>query len=227
VIECDSITISHCLVSSLMRLRPVRPCQRCGFGYSYDVGVTNLLILAKPTAEQHVALGGRVCQQISVSNIPAAPAPKIRRSCPTLEKRNKQNAQTKIIKEAGFNSEILIKGVSRSKKDIRAMEAPDAAIKPTTAGRNPPNMPCINGESLYFENNNAKESIMTKDGATVPAVAEIAPNNPAAFVPAKVAAFMPIGPGVICETVTTSVNSDRLIHANLSTATDSMSGRAA
>ena len=35
------------------------------------------------------------------------------------------------------------------------------------------------------------------DGVMNPSVAQIAPASPAIFMPAKVAALMPIGPGVI------------------------------
>ena len=45
------------------------------------------------------------------------------------------------------------------------------------------------------------------DGVTNPIVALIAPPIPAVFIPAKVAALIPIGPGVICEIVKTSINS--------------------
>ena len=46
-----------------------------------------------------------------------------------------------------------------------------------------------------------------KDGVTKPMVATMAPGRPAIRVPTKVAALMPIGPGVICEIVKISTNS--------------------
>ncbi len=45
-----------------------------------------------------------------------------------------------------------------------------------------------------------------------PAVAAIAPGNPATLIPTKVAELTAIGPGVICEIVIRSVNSDMLSH---------------
>ena len=48
------------------------------------------------------------------------------------------------------------------------------------------------------------------DGVTKPMVAQIAPSMPAIFMPANVAALMPMGPGVICEMVNMSMNSERL-----------------
>ena len=47
-------------------------------------------------------------------------------------------------------------------------------------------------------------------GVTKPIVAQIAPPIPAIFMPEKVAAFIPIGPGVICEIVNMSMNSLKL-----------------
>ena len=48
---------------------------------------------------------------------------------------------------------------------------------------------------------------MMIEGVTQPMVATMAPGRPAMRVPTKVALLMAIGPGVICEIVTTSPNS--------------------
>lgn len=58
-----------------------------------------------------------------------------------------------------------------------------------------------------FKKSFAKRIPRKKDGVTNPSVAAKPPPTPAIFVPAKVAALIPIGPGVICEIVKISTNS--------------------
>mgnify|MGYP000955795304 CR=1 FL=1 len=87
--------------------------------------------------------------------------------------------------------------------------APDwaEAINATTAGRRPFKTPLIAPISPYFASSFANAIIIISEGVTKPAVAATAPPIPATFVPTKVAALIPIGPGVICEIATTSINS--------------------
>ena len=68
-------------------------------------------------------------------------------------------------------------------------------------------MPRIGPMSPYFKKMRAKKMPKKKDGVTKPSVATTAPPRPAMRVPTKVAALMPIGPGVICEIVKISTNS--------------------
>ena len=51
-----------------------------------------------------------------------------------------------------------------------------------------------------------------QDGRIHPVVATTAPGIPAIFIPTKVAEFTAMGPGVICEIVIRSVNSDMVSH---------------
>ena len=84
---------------------------------------------------------------------------------------------------------------------------PAEAINATTAGRRPFKTPLIAPISPYFASSFANAIIIISEGVTKPAVAATAPPIPATFVPTKVAALIPIGPGVICEIATTSINS--------------------
>jgi len=74
---------------------------------------------------------------------------------------------------------------------------PAEQINATTAGLKPFNIPLITPIFPYLKNNFAKIIPKINDGVTNPNVATIAPKNPATFMPTKVAALIPIGPGVI------------------------------
>lgn len=82
-----------------------------------------------------------------------------------------------------------------------------AQMRATTAGLRPFKAPRIGPMLPYFKKIRAKMMPRKNDGVTKPRVAEIAPPRPAIFMPAKVAALMPIGPGVIWEMVKMSTNS--------------------
>ena len=60
-------------------------------------------------------------------------------------------------------------------------------------------------------------SAITQEGSTQPAVATSAPLIPAMRMPTNVAELMAMGPGVICERVTMSVNSVSVSHGCTST----------
>ena len=62
------------------------------------------------------------------------------------------------------------------------------------------------------------------DGKAKPAVAATAPQVPATVMPAKVAALMPMGPGVICEIVKMSMNCASVSQPRSSTTAAWMSG---
>lgn len=70
-------------------------------------------------------------------------------------------------------------------------------MRATTAGRRPLRMPRIGPMSPYLRKTRAKIIPKKNDGVTKPRVAATAPPSPAILVPTKVAALMPIGPGVI------------------------------
>ena len=99
-----------------------------------------------------------------------------------------------------------------------------AQISPTTAGRSPFNTPRIGPMLPYLKNTRARIIPRNREGVTNPTVAQMAPPRPAIFVPAKVAALMPIGPGVICEIVKISTNSLMESQWNVSTTEAWMSG---
>ena len=63
-----------------------------------------------------------------------------------------------------------------------------------------------------YEISEDKIKIIIIEGATKPIVAATAPPTPAILLPTKVAALIPIGPGVICEIVKISTNSFMLSH---------------
>ena len=87
---------------------------------------------------------------------------------------------------------------------------PADAIIATTAGRREPSTPRSSSIFRYFKYNFAITVTRIQDGSIHPAVAAIAPGNPATLIPTKVAELTAIGPGVICEIVIRSVNSDML-----------------
>ena len=61
---------------------------------------------------------------------------------------------------------------------------------------------------LYFRYNFANTVTIIQDGKMHPNVATTAPSTPAILSPTKVAELTAIGPGVICDIVIRSVNSD-------------------
>ena len=99
---------------------------------------------------------------------------------------------------------------SLPQKDKTKIDNPADAINATTAGRNPPKIPCITVKFLYLKYIHASKETMTQDGKTHPNVAMIAPPSPAIRVPTKVDELMAMGPGVIYAMVIKSVNSVRV-----------------
>ena len=94
-----------------------------------------------------------------------------------------------------------------------------AASNPTTTGRRPPKTACTIGVFIYFKNILLMSIIIISEGSMIATVAmtlpkiEIPVPQPAfstAVYPQKVAALIPTGPGVICDTATMSVNSAEL-----------------
>ena len=91
-----------------------------------------------------------------------------------------------------------------------------AANSPTTAGRRPLKIDCTRGVFIYFINirlirimSISEGSTKAKVAVTEPSMAIVSP-KPALWIavyPQYVALLMPIGPGVICEMATISVNS--------------------
>jgi hypothetical protein len=65
---------------------------------------------------------------------------------------------------------------------------------------------------------------MMTEGKTKPAVAATEPGTPATLAPTKVAALMPMGPGVIWEMVKISTNSPMVIQACPATTSSWMRG---
>ena len=85
-------------------------------------------------------------------------------------------------------------------------------------------MPRIEPMSPYLRKSLASRMPRMSDGKTKPAVAAMAPPMPATFMPAKVAALMPMGPGVICEIVKMSMNCASVSQPYSSTTAAWMSG---
>lgn len=85
---------------------------------------------------------------------------------------------------------------------------PALAIKDTTAGLNTFKTDCKDSILRYFMYSHAMTVTIMQDGKIHPKVATRAPGKPAIFVPTNVAELTAIGPGVICEIVTKSVNSE-------------------
>ena len=78
-------------------------------------------------------------------------------------------------------------------------------------------MPLMALMSPYFFSIQVTPRHSIRDGGPKPAVAATEPAMPAIFVPAKVAALMPTGPGVIWEMVKISMNSFMVSQWYLST----------
>lgn len=96
-----------------------------------------------------------------------------------------------------------------------------AAISPTMAGRKPRNTLCTTFEFMYFRNSLLISNIRMKLGSTKANVAVRLPSMPIsslevslnrAVYPQYVALLMPIGPGVICDMASISVNSAGVSH---------------
>ena len=89
---------------------------------------------------------------------------------------------------------------------------PADAIIATTAGRRDFSTPCSRSRLRYFRYSLARIVTIMQDGRIHPTVATTAPGIPAIFSPTKVAEFTAMGPGVICDIVIRSVNSDMVSH---------------
>ena len=120
------------------------------------------------------------------------------------------NAANKMIKPFGSNVDQSSGISSTFQTASRTNETHAAAINAITAGLSPLSMPWIEPRSPYLNIIFARIMHKNNDGVTKPIVALIAPPIPATFIPANVAAFIPIGPGVICEIVKISINSGRV-----------------
>ena len=97
-------------------------------------------------------------------------------------------------------------------KAVIRIKIPADAIIATTAGRSERNTPCSISILRYFKYNFANTVTIIQDGKIHPSVATTAPGIPAIFSPTKVAELTAIGPGVICDIVIRSVNSDIVSH---------------
>ena len=97
-------------------------------------------------------------------------------------------------------------------KAVIKIEIPAEAIIATTAGLREFNTPCSIAIFRYFRYNFAITVTIIQDGKMHPKVATKAPGIPAILIPTNVAELTAIGPGVICEIVIRSVNSDMLSH---------------
>lgn len=80
-------------------------------------------------------------------------------------------------------------------------------ITPTTIGFKKLSVFVITVRLLYLNKKYDSNITITNDGKTKPNVATNEPRKPPIVVPTKVAEFIAIGPGVICEIVSISVNS--------------------
>ena len=123
--------------------------------------------------------------------------------------RNKNTQITKITTNVHLVSVNTIEAALPQKALIK-MEIPAEAIIATTAGRSEPRTPCSIAILRYFKYNLAINVTIIQDGNIQPNVATNAPPKPAILMPTKVAELTAIGPGVICEIVIKSVNSDIL-----------------
>ena len=109
---------------------------------------------------------------------------------------------TKIITRLQFVFINLITAVPQNA--VIKIDMPAEAIIAMTAGLKAFNIPCSIPIFLYFKYTFAMIITTTQDGRIHPPVATTAPGIPATLIPTKVAAFIEIGPGVICEIVTRS-----------------------
>ena len=91
---------------------------------------------------------------------------------------------------------------------VTRIEIPAEPIIATTAGRREWRIPWSIAISRYFKYSFASSVTRIHDGRIHPNVATSAPGMPAILIPTKVAELTAIGPGVIWEMVTRSVNSD-------------------